>query len=417
MLENHSLAIQDKKIVAILATDIAKATLNPKQEYYLGQHALIPGLINAHGHAPMALFRGYADDVPLMQWLEDFIWPVEAKWVNEEFVYQGSQLAIAEMLLSGTSCFADMYFFPESVAKASLEAGIRSQLAVPVLDFPTVWAQEADEYIDKATRLHDTYRNSELISIAFGPHAPYTVSDKPLQKLSTFAEELDIPIHIHVHETAREVEDAVKKDGKRPLQRLADLGLITPRLNCIHATQLTAQEIDLLQDSSATVIHCPQSNLKLASGFCPVHKLLESGINVALGTDSAASNNDLDMFSEMQSAGLLAKGVAANAEAVPAWQALQMATINGAKALGLDQLVGSLEVGKRADITAVDFSGLNSIPLYNPVSHLVYSTRANQVSHVWVNGKAVVKEGKLTTLNENLIREHTALWQSKITST
>lgn len=399
-----------------METSSAKATLNPKQEFDLGQHALIPGLINAHGHAPMALLRGYADDVPLMRWLQDFIWPVETKLVDEEFVHHGAQLAIAEMLLSGTSCFADMYFFPETIAKASLEAGIRSQLAVPVLDFPTVWAQEADEYIDKATRLHDTYRNSELISIAFGPHAPYTVSDKPLQKLSTLAEELDIPIHIHIHETAQEVADAVKQDGRRPLQRLADLGLITPRLNCVHATQLTDEEISLLQENSASVIHCPQSNLKLASGFCQVYKLLESGINVALGTDGAASNNDLDMFSEMQSAGLLAKAVAENAEAVPAWQALQMATLNGAKALGLDHLTGSLEPGKRADITAVDFSGLNSIPLYNPISHLVYSTRASQVSHVWVDGKVVVQEGKLTTLNENLIREHTELWQSKITN-
>lgn len=416
VLENHAVAVTNEKIVAVLDQQTAAESVVAATTLQLDQHALIPGLINAHGHSPMTLFRGVADDTPLQDWLEQHIWPLEAKFVSAQFVQHGASLAIAEMIASGTTCFADMYFYPEMVAKAAFDASLRVQLSSPILDFPSVWAQDADEYILKATQLHDDYRHSELVNTAFGPHAPYTVSDAPLLKISTLAEELDIPIHMHVHETAKEVADAVAADGRRPLQRLAELGLISPRLVCIHATQLNDNDLELLSQNSASVVHCPESNMKLASGFCPVAKLLANNINVALGTDGCASNNDLDMFSEMRSAALLAKVVADDASVLPAYKALQMATINGARALGLEQITGSLEVGKYADMTAVNLDRMNSTPVYNPVSHLVYNTQASQVSHVWCSGKALLANNEFLTIDAQTISQQARYWQNKISA-
>ncbi|MDD9890243.1 MAG: TRZ/ATZ family hydrolase [Gammaproteobacteria bacterium] len=414
LLEDHSIAIKDKRIIDICSAKLAAEQYSAAQITDLPEHAVIPGLVNAHGHAPMVLLRGTADDIPLKQWLEEKIWPLEGKLVDREFVFDGATLAIAEMIRSGTTCFADMYFFPDEVARAAVNSHIRVQLASPVLDFPTVWAQDADEYILKATQLHDDFRQNELVSTAFGPHAPYTVSDAPLQKLAVLAEELDVPIHMHVHETASEIEEALAKDGRRPLRRLLDLGLITPRLNCIHATQLLAEEIQLLAQHGATVLHCPESNMKLASGFCQVAELFNAGVNVGLGTDGGASNNDLDMFTEMRTAALMAKAVSNDATAVPAQQALEMATINSAKALGLDGDIGSLEVGKFADITAISFSGLNSLPVNNPLSHIVYAIQACQVSHVWCSGTKILEHGQLKTLDIDKIAINAADWHSKV---
>jgi 5-methylthioadenosine/S-adenosylhomocysteine deaminase len=412
--EDHCIAVADGRIIDILPDRHARLAYLAQQEIDLPGHALMPGLVNAHGHAAMSLLRGAADDLALHAWLQDYIWPLEGRWVDEEFVYQGTRLAIAEMLLSGTTCFADMYFFPNAAARAAVEAGMRAQLACPVIDFPTAWASDADDYISKATALHDQFRNHPLVSIAFGAHAPYTVSDAPLLKIASFAEELDIPIHMHVHETAQEVADAVAASGKRPLQRLAELGLISPRMLCVHATQLNDEERTLLGASGTTVVHCPESNLKLASGFCEVAKLLAAGVNVALGTDGAASNNDLDMFSEMRTAALLAKAVAGDASALPAAQALQMATLNGARALGLENDIGSLEIGKYADLLAVNLSALNTQPLFNPASQLVYSTNSRQVSHVWVAGRLLVDNGQLTTVDSHAVRTEVARWQQRI---
>jgi len=414
ILEDHSLAVANGRILDILPSAEARSAYLATQDMSLTNHVLMPGLVNAHGHAAMALLRGAADDLSLHSWLQDYIWPLEGRWIDEDFVYQGTRLAIAEMLLSGTTCFADMYFFPNAAARAVLESGIRAQLACPVIDFPTAWATHADEYISKATALHDQFRGHPLVSIAFGAHAPYTVSDAPLAKIATFAEELDIPIHMHVHETAQEIHDAVAASGKRPLKRLEDLGLISPRLLCVHATQLNDEERATLSANGATVVHCPESNLKLASGFCEVAKLLKAGVNVALGTDGAASNNDLDMFSEMRTAALLAKAVAGDASALPAALALQMATLNGARALGLDQEIGSLENGKWADLIAVSMNSWNTLPLYNPASQLVYSTNSRQVSHVWVAGRMLVGNGQLTSVDvDSLLRELTR-WQDRI---
>ena len=414
VLEDHCIAIKANKIVAICSQADAETTISATETLHLPKHALIPGLINAHGHSPMSLMRGIADDVALSEWLEESIWPLESRFVSEDFVLAGANLAIAEMIRSGTTCFADMYFYPDQVAKACLAANIRVQLASPILDFPTVWAQDADEYIAKATKLHDDYRHSELIHTAFGPHAPYTVSDAPLKKLSTLAEEMDLPLHMHVHETAKEVSDALASDGRTPVERLKQLGLLSPRLVCVHATELSSEDIDSLAEAGSHIAHCPESNLKLASGFCEVAKLRKAGINVALGTDGCASNNDLDMISEMRTAALLAKGVAQDASVLPAQQVLEMATINGARALGLDPMIGSLEVGKYADITAIDLDSLNSTPLYNPISQIVYATQASQVSHVWCSGQQLLKDGEFTGLDIQSIKSASTQWQAKL---
>jgi 5-methylthioadenosine/S-adenosylhomocysteine deaminase len=414
ILENCALAIHEGKILAIIPTDGAEQRYNAREIVDLGSHAVIPGLVNAHGHAAMSLLRGYADDHPLHTWLNDHIWPAEGRWVGEDFVRDGTELAIAEMIKTGTTCFADMYFYPEQAAQACLDTRIRCQLAFPILDFPTAWGSGPDEYLNKGLSLHDTFRSNHLINIAFGPHAPYTVSDAPLQKIAVLAHEMDMPIHIHLHETAQEVADSIKQYGCRPSQRLMDLGLLSPLTQTVHMTQIDDSDISLLQTSGAHVIHCPESNLKLASGFCPVDRLLKAGINVAIGTDGAASNNDLDLFSEVKTAALLAKAVAGDAAALGAHSALRMATLNGAKALGLDEHIGSLEIGKAADITAIDLGELAMQPVYNPASQLVYTHSGQAVTHVWVEGKYLLKNRELQTLNEREILGKANWWRKQI---
>ncbi len=414
LLPDHCIAIKDKRIVGLCPSAEANGRYHAASEKHLGSHVLIPGLVNAHGHSAMALLRGVADDLPLKQWLEEHIWPLEGEHVSREFVHQGSTLAMAEMIRSGTTTFADMYFFPDEVARAATDAQMRVQLASPVLDFPTIWANDADEYIKKAYTLHDDFRNSEFAHMAFGPHAPYTVSDAPLKKLAILADELDVPIHMHIHETAQEVSDALAQDGRRPLQRLAELGIISPRLVCVHATQLDTAEMALLAEHGASVAHCPESNLKLASGYCEVAALQKHKVNVALGTDGCASNNDLDMLGEMRTAALLAKAVSSDASALPAMEALAMATINGASALGMSNDIGSLEIGKLADITAINLDVINCWPVHNPVSHLVYASNAAQVSDVWVSGRALLSAGELQTIDIEQLRSQTDDWRRKI---
>ncbi len=411
-LEHHALAIRDGRIVAIEAS--ATIDFDAKQTVHLPEHALLPGLINTHCHASMSLFRGLADDLPLMEWLGQHIWPAEGKWVSEQFVLDGAQLAMAEMIRGGITCFSDMYFFPNVVARAAHDAQMRAQIACPILDFPSAWAANADEYIHKAVQLADDFRCQERIRIAFGPHAPYTVSDAPLQKVLTLAEETDTPIQIHLHETAFEVDDAVSRTGLRPFARLQQLGLMSPSLQTVHMTQLTDEEIATLAAMGTHVLHCPESNLKLASGFCPVAKLVEAGVNVALGTDGAASNNDLDLWSEMRTAALLAKGVSLNPAAVPAQTALQMATRNGAKALGIEDLCGSLEAGKAADLIAVKMTGIEMEPAFHPISQLVYATGRQQVTHSWVDGVCLMQDRLLLTLNEEDILARTRDWRARL---
>ena len=413
VLENHAVAIKDGRITAIVAAAEANR-IEAGETFNLPGHVLLPGLINMHGHAPMTLLRGYADDKPLMPWLEEHIWPAEGEHVSPDFVRDGTNLALAEMLRSGTTCFSDMYYFPNVVAEQSQRAGMRCQLSFPIFDFPSAWGTDADDYISKGLALRDDLKHSELVKVVFGPHAPYTVADAALRKVAMLANELDLPIHIHLHETPNEVEEALQATGERPLAQLNRFGLIGPRTQCVHMTALDEDDIALLASTGAHVIHCPESNMKLASGRCPVGKLLAAGVNVALGTDSAASNNDLSMLGEMRSAALLAKLGEDDATALPASRALAMATINGARALGMQDSIGSVEAGKLADLIAVDLERPETQPLYNPISQLVYAAHANQVTHSWIGGNSVMCERELTQLNLAEVLERTADWGHKI---
>ncbi|HXG27733.1 MAG TPA: TRZ/ATZ family hydrolase [Nevskiales bacterium] len=414
VLDHHSLAIRGGRIVGLAPHTEAEKLYPAAETVELPRHALLPGLVNAHTHAAMSLMRGLADDLPLMDWLQGHIWPAEAKHVSVEFCRDGVQLAVAEMLKGGITCFNDMYFFPDVSAQVAAAAGMRACVGLILLDFPSVWAQGPDEYLDKAAAVHDAWRGHPLVRTAFGPHAPYTVSDGPLARMRVLADELDIPIQMHVHETAFEVEQAQAQAGRRPLARLHALGLLSPALMAVHMTQLTDDEIRLCADSGVNVVHCPESNLKLASGFCPVGKLLAAGVNVALGTDGAASNNDLDLLGEMRTAALLAKAVAGDASALPAHTALRMATLNGARALGLAEEIGSLEVNKWADLCAIELGGIETEPLYHVLSQLVYAASRHQVSDVWVAGRRLLHERRLTTLDETALLARAREWQARI---
>ena len=414
VLENHAIAIDKGVIQAIQPASDISLQFSPAEHIVLPQHVLIPGLINLHTHAAMTLMRGLADGLPLMEWQNNHIWPAEIKHVNEDFVLDGTKLACAEMLKGGITCFNDMYFFPEESAKAALASGMRGAIGMLTIDFPTAYASDSEDYLAKGLAMRDEYRHHPLLSFCFAPHAPYTVSDKALTSILTYAEQLDLPIHIHLHETEAEISHSLENFGMRPIARLHQLGLLSPGLIGVNMIHLTEEEIELTGNQGCSVAHCPSSNLKLANGFAPVSALLRQGVNVGLGTDGAASNNRLDMFEEMRLAALLAKGQSNRADELPAYQALQMATLNSAKALGLGDRIGSLVKGKMADITAVDFSAPELSPCYDPVSHLVYSAGREHVSHVWVDGKILVKEGKLTTLNEQEILAKALFWEDRI---
>ncbi|HMM77548.1 MAG TPA: TRZ/ATZ family hydrolase [Gammaproteobacteria bacterium] len=414
VLPAHTLLVRDGRIAAVLPTAIATRDYTAPRIVHLPRHALIPGFVNAHTHAAMSLFRGLADDLPLKTWLEDHVWPAEARWADREFVRDGTRLAVAEMLLGGTTCFNDMYFFPDEAAAAAIEAGIRAVVGMILIGFPSAWARDTREYFANGQAVHDRYRGHPLIRTAFAPHAPYTVDDDALRRVAVRAEELDVPVHMHVHETAREVEDAVQASGERPLARLERLGLLSHRLLAVHMTALSPAEIRLLATAGVSVAHCPESNLKLASGFCPLGALAAAGVNCALGTDGAASNNDLDMLGEMRTAALLAKAVAGDPCAVPAHSALAMATLNGARALGLDHETGSLAAGKSADCIAVDLGGLRAQPLYDPISQIVYASHRDQISDVWVAGRRVVEDRRLTSLDEQDLLATAERWRARI---
>lgn len=414
VLEDHALALAGGRIADLLPDSEARAKYPDAAAERFPGHALIPGFVNAHTHAAMVLMRGVADDRPLMEWLTDHIWPLEQKWVGEAFVRDGTDLAMAEMLRGGITCFNDMYFFPEVTARRAAAAGMRTVAGMILVDFPTTWASGPEEYFAKGLELFDEVRNDPLVTTAFAPHAPYSVSDEPLLRVRTLAAELDRPIHMHLHETADEIEGSRKQYCMRPIKRLQQLDLLGPHFVAVHMTQLTDEEIALIAKSGASVVHCPESNLKLASGFCPLAKLVAAGVNVAIGTDGAASNNDLDVMGEMRMAALLAKAVAGDAAAIPARTALRMATLNGAKALGLDGDIGSLVIGKSADITAIRLDGIETQPLFHPISDLVYAASRHQVSDVWVAGRRLLRDRVLTTLNIEDIARKAAAWREKL---
>ena len=414
VLTDHSMAIGRGNILALGPSGDIRGRFTAAREFTLMDHAVIPGLINMHTHAAMSLMRGLADDLPLMAWLNEHIWPIEAKHVSREFVFDGTLLACAEMLRGGVTCMNDMYFFPEAAARATLRAGMRASLGVIVIEFPSAYASDADDYLHKGLATRDEFKGESLLAFTIAPHAPYTISDKTFTKVVTLAEQLQCPIHVHIHETVGEIAGSVKEHGLRPLARLQKLGLLGPNLIAVHAVHLCETEIAEMARQGCHIAHCPASNLKLASGFAPVARFVDQGINVGIGTDGAASNNRLDVLGEMRLAALLAKGVANRVDAIPAPEALAMATINAARALGMDNRVGSLAPGKAADIVAIDLGTLGTSPCFDVISHLVYAADRQQISHVWINGELKLANGSLTDLDIQEIMAKALYWQNKI---
>ncbi len=414
VLEDHAVAIRNGAIVALLPTAQARARFSAAETVSRPGAVLIPGFVNAHAHNPMTLLRGVADDLPLKEWLQGHIWPIEGAVIGPDFVADGVTLAIAEMLRGGTTCVNENYFFPDVQAAVYKRHGFRARIGLPVIDFPTAWAQSDDEYFDKAGEVHDQWRDDALIATAFAPHAPYTVSDANFERIRMLADQLDVPVHLHLHETAQEVAQSQEKHGQRPIARLDRLGLFNDRLIAVHMTQLTDAEIHLCAERGVSVVHCPESNLKLASGFCPACALERAGVTLAIGTDGCASNNDLDMVGETRTAALLAKAVANDATAFDAATALRAGTLGGAKAIGLDHLIGSIEPGKQADLVCIDLSALETQPLHHVISQLIYATGRHQVSDVWIAGKAKLRARELVDIDTDALVANARQWRDRI---
>ncbi len=416
VLEDHCLTVANGRISGLYPVAELPTEAGDAEVVILDDHALMPGLVNGHTHAAMCLMRGFADDLPLMRWLEERVWPVEREQMSPQFVADGTLLAVVEMLRSGTTCFNDMYFFPDVAAGVAIDSGIRACLGMIALDFPSVWAGSGEEYLAKGLATRAEFEGEKTLSFAFAPHAPYTVGDELLRRIRDLSERFDCPIHIHVHETAGEVRDALETTGRRPLARLEALGLLNAHLLAVHMTQLETEEIERLAVEGVNVAHCPESNLKLASGIARLADLDAHGVNCCIGTDGAASNDDLNMLSELRTAALLAKGSAKDAAAVPAARALSMATLNGARALGLDQETGSLKVGKWADLVAINLNVPETWPVYDPIAQIVYAAGREQVTDVWVAGRRLLADRCLTRTDEDELRERILHWQKKLIS-
>ncbi len=413
-LRDGAVAVRDGRIVDIgTQADVAERA-SAAREVQLTEHLLAPGLINSHGHLAMSLFRGFAEDVPLQTWLSDRIWPLEARHVNEDFVRDGVRLAALEMLRAGVTCFSDMYFFPEIAAREARALGMRAQVTFPVIEMPNVWSRSAEEGIHKGLALCDEYRHEPLVQIAFGPHALYTVDETTLSRVLMFSEELDLNVQIHLHENQREVQDTRAAHGVSGIEYLEAKGLLGPRLQAVHVTQINAAEIELLAQANAHVVHCPTSNAKLACGISPISELLDAGVNVCLGTDGAASSNRQSVLAEARLASLLSKLEQGDASALDAPQALDMATINGATALGQADELGSLERGKWADVIAVDLRSAELQPLYDPIAQLVHTAADSNVTHVWVAGQALLDNRTPTHIDEADVLARAADWQARI---
>jgi 5-methylthioadenosine/S-adenosylhomocysteine deaminase len=411
ILRDTGLAIRKGRIVAVGPSADLRRQFKPVSELDLSHHVVLPGLINAHGHAPMTLLRGAGEDQSLQAWLHETIWPLEKKLMSPEFVRLGSDLAIAEMLKSGTTLFADMYFFPEIVAAAAKTAGMGCEIAFPVIEMPNAYSEHAQACFHKGLELHDHYRHDELVRIAIGPHAPYTVTRANLEKTGMYAAELDLSVQIHLHENAQEVADAHATNGMSNIALLGEIGLLGPQLQAVHMTEVDDADFELLCDTRTNVIHCPSSNMKLASGYCDIEKMLKGGITLGIGTDGAASNNHLDMFNEIHLAALMAKHESANPEAGHAATLLHMATAGGAAALGLGDELGCLEPGKRADFIAVDLRRVRMLPLYDPYAALVHGGAGHAVDHVFVNGEHLLDCGELVRLSETELVDRVQHWQ------
>jgi len=414
VLDDHAVAIRGGRIVAVLPRAEALARFEPARVVNLERHVLVPGFVNLHCHAAMALMRGLADDLPLMTWLQEHIWPAESKHVHDEFVHDGSLLACAELLRGGTTCVNDMYFHPAATARAALRAGMRACLGVIAVDFPSAYANNASEYLQKGLATRDAYRGEPLLSFCLAPHAPYTVGDETLRHIAVLAEELDLPIHTHVHETNDEIASSVAKHGVRPLERLKALGIVGPRLIAVHSVHVNEAEMDLMAREGVSVAHCPSSNMKLASGMAPVAAMRSRGVRVGVGTDGAASNNRLDMMSEMRTGALLAKAASGDASAMGAYDALEMATLEGARALGLDGEIGSIQAGKSADLAAIELASFETVPCFDPVSHVVYAAGRENVTHVWIAGEPRLEDRRLTRIDEADLIAKARWWQERL---
>ena len=414
VLDDHAVAVHRGEIVAVLPITEARQRFAPLETVSRPHSAVLPGLVNAHTHNPMTLLRGFADDLPLKVWLQEHIWPIEGAVIGPEFVADGITLALAEMLRGGTTCVNENYFFPDVQAAVYKRHGFRARVGLPVIDFPTAWAATDDEYFERAGEVHDQWRDDPLIAMAFAPHAPYTVNDANFERIRMLADQLDLPVHLHLHETAQEVQQSLDHYGQRPIARLDRLGLVNDRLIAVHMTQLTEGEIHLCAERGVSVVHCPESNLKLASGFCPACALERAGVNLAIGTDGVASNNDLDMFGETRTAAILAKAVANDAAALDAFTALRAATLGGAKAIGFGERIGSIEPGKQADLVCVDLSPVETQPLHHVVSQLVYATGRHQVSDVWIAGQPKLQSRTLVGFDIEAITANARQWRDRI---
>jgi 5-methylthioadenosine/S-adenosylhomocysteine deaminase len=414
VLEQHAVAMQSGRILDVLPEAEARGRYAEAQWLELPTHALLPGLVNMHTHSAMTLLRGYADDLELNTWLREHIWPAERRWLSPEFVRDGTELAVAEMLRGGTTCFSEMYFFPEIIAEVVEAAGLRACIGSPIIEFETAWAQGFDDYFDKAMQLHADLQGHDRLTMALAPHAAYTVTDAVLERIAKLSDEHDLRVHMHLLEIAWEIKHSMQEHGVRPLRRLQRLGLLNERFLAVHMAHLGEDDIALLAGQGVNIVHCPESNLKLASGFCPVAKLLEAGVNVTIGTDGAASNNNLDLLGEMRTAALLAKGLAADPCAVDAATAVEMITINAATALGLQDEIGSVEAGKAADLCAIDLDWPETQPVHHVLSQVVYAASSRQVSDVWVNGRRLLEQGRLVTLDVDKVRDHARRWNGRM---
>ncbi len=414
VVENGAVAVLKNKIVGVgRSAEIAKR-FSAKQTINARGKAIIPGLINAHTHVPMSLFRGIADDLDLQEWLTKYIFPAEAKNVTEAFVRAGTQLGLAEMIRGGTTTYCDMYYFEDAVADETFKAGMRGVLGETVIDFPVADNKTNAEAMAYAEKFINKWKNNSLVVPAIAPHAPYTVSTEHLNAIKKLSDKTGAPVVIHVAETQTEVDDITKRYGARPVTYLANIGFLNNRTIAAHVIWATDAEIDLLKNLGVGVAHNPQSNMKLASGVAPVPQMLAKDLPVGLGTDGAASNNDLDLWEEMDTAAKLHKVFANDPKVVSAEQAFEMATIRGARALHLENLIGSIEAGKRADIAIVDLDTLNQTPFYNIYSALVYSTKASNVRTVIIDGRVVMRDRRLLTLDENAIKKNANAYRQKI---
>jgi 5-methylthioadenosine/S-adenosylhomocysteine deaminase len=417
VLEHHSVAIRSGRIEAVLPTAEARLRYDARETLDRPHHVLLPGLVNAHTHAAMVLMRGRAENLPLGPWLRTAVWPLERRWVDPEYVRDGTELAIAEMLRGGITCFADMHLWPDVVARTAAAAQMRASVGLVVTEAATSWATTADEYIDRGMRLRDEYKGDPLISTHFAPHSPYSASDGTLARVRRLADELDLPVAVHLHETAVEVEQSLQACGKRPLARLAALGLASPQLVAIHMTQVEPEDLDLLAEARASVVHCPESNLKLGAGVCPVARLLGRSIRVALGTDGAASNNDLDLLAEARIAGFVSAGVAATPGELIASDLVRMATLEGAQTLGLGEVTGSLVPGKWADLCCIDLRAPRSWPVHDVATAVIYAASSQQVTDTWVAGRRLLADGRLRTVDESAVLERAEAWAARLDAT